>query len=139
MNVVNRLRRTRRVAIKNFDEELYKLVKTFASLEDRSIVSIFEEAIRQWIEGRYDLKEVQLWTMLEQSYEENIRVLKDNSEALKKYGSGYAVICDKKFVGVFNSYEEALESIRRECRLHTLVIKLPYREEVRELEIGLPW
>jgi len=139
MSQFNQLKRTKLVAIKNFDEELYRLVKAYASLEGRTIASIFEEAIRYWIESRKDYDEVRLWVSLDRAYEENLRVVKENRQELEKYGNGYALICDKRLVGVFKSYEEAAKKSWRECRVHALIIKLPYREKLREIELGLPW
>ncbi len=139
MNLPRRLKRTKLVAIKNFDEELYRLIKTYASLEGRTIASIFEEATRQWMESRKDYEEVRLWVNLEQAYEENYRVLKENSSLLKKYEKGYALVCDNNFIGVFESYEEAVKKSREICRVHALIVKLPYREEARKIELGFPW
>ncbi len=50
----DKLRKNRLVAIKNFNDELYRMVKAYASLEGRTISSIFEEAIRLWIGSRKD-------------------------------------------------------------------------------------
>jgi len=133
----NRVKRTKLVAIKNFDEELYRLVKTYASLEGRTIASIFEEAIRQWISNRKDYDEIRLWVNLEQAYEENFEVLRKSSSLLKDQ-EGYAVICNKKLVGVFNNYERVLEGVKEICNVYALIIKLPYREPKR-IELGLSW
>ena len=135
----SRLRRTKLVAIKNFDEELYRLVKTYASLEGRTVASIFEEAIRYWMENRKDYNEIRLWVSLERSYEDNIRVLEKNSSLLEKYEEGYALICDKRLIGVFKDYEEAARKSLEKCKVHALIIKLPYSHKTREIELGLPW
>ncbi|WFO74826.1 hypothetical protein J4526_07055 [Desulfurococcaceae archaeon MEX13E-LK6-19] len=51
MDLFNQLKRTRLVAIKNFDEELYMLVKTYASLEGRTIASILRRLLAQGFQG----------------------------------------------------------------------------------------
>ncbi len=138
MNWFDRLRKTRLVAIKNFDDELYRLVKVYASLEGRTIASIFEEAIRTWVEGRRDYEEVKLWVSLEEAYKGNLKVFEENRSSIEeRYGEGYVVICDGRLVGVFKDYHEALRKSSGKCRVHTLIIKLPYREV--EVELGLPW
>ena len=48
----------RLVAIKNFDEELYRLIKTYAALENRTIASVIEEAVRSWLASRKDYDEI---------------------------------------------------------------------------------
>lgn len=127
------------VAIKNFDDETYRLVKTYASLEGRTITSIFEEAIRLWMVNRKDYEEVRLWVKLEQAYEENLKAFKDNSQILKEYGKGYAVMCDGRLIGVFDSYEDAIKNSKKNCRIHALIIKLPYEKRGERIELGLPW
>ncbi len=139
MNLSRRLKRTRLVAIKNFDEELYRLIKTYAALEGRTVASIFEEAARRWIESRNDYEEVRLWVNLEHAYEENFRVLRENDSLLKKYRKGFALVCDNRFIGVFNSYEEAAKKSREVCKVHALIVKLPYVEKTKKIELGLPW
>ncbi len=139
MNLFNRVKKTRVVAIKNFDDELYRLVKMYASLEGRTIASIFEEAIRMWIESRSNYDEVRLWVNLEEAYRENFKVFRENRSIIEKHRKGYVVICDKRLIGVFNTYDEALKKSKNECRIHGLVIKLPYREKREKIELGLPW
>ncbi len=133
-------KRTKLVAIKNFDEELYRLVKAYASLEDRTIASIVEEALRRWMESRSDYEEVRMWTRLEREYEENLRALVEAiGESPDEYERGYALVCNGRVVGVFESYEEAIEKSRSACRSHGLVVELPYREGAEEVELGFPW
>ncbi len=139
MNMFNQLRKTKVVAIKNFDEELYRLVKMYASLEGRTISSIFEEAVRYWMKSREDYEEIRLWVSLEEAYRENLRVLKEKSPLLKKQGDGYALICNGSLVGIFSSYEEAAKRSQEVCKVHALIVKLPHEEEVREMELGFPW
>jgi len=138
MNLFNQLKRTKLIAIKNFDEELYRIVKTYASLEGRTIASIFEEAIRLWINTRGGFDEVRLWTKLEQAYEENIKVLKENIRRLEEK-KGYALIHNGRLVGIFNNYEDVIKELRKAHKAPALIIKLPYKEEPKEIELGLPW
>ncbi|BES81820.1 hypothetical protein [Pyrodictium abyssi] len=132
------LRRTRLVAVKNFDEELYRLVKAYASLEGRTVTSIFEEAVRLWIESRGDYEEARLWARLEQAYQENLRVLEENPQLLEGQ-KGYALLCNGRLVGVYPSHEEAAAASRRECRDQALIIQLPRQGDGRRVELGLPW
>jgi len=81
--------------------------------------------------------EVRLWASLEKAYEEDLRVLKE-SRLAERGQEGYALACDGRLVGMFSSYEEVLENCRRNCRVHALIVKLPYREG-EEIELGLPW
>ncbi len=139
MNWLNRLKKTKLVAIKNFDEELYRIIKTYASLEDRTITSIFEEALRQWLESRGDYEEVRLWVNLERAYQENLKIFEENLSMFNKYRSGYVLICDGKIIGVFKDYDRVLEEIRNTCKIHSLIIKLPYRKKLGEIDLGFPW
>lgn len=128
------------VAIKGFDEELYRLVKAYASLEGRTIVSVVEEALRYWMRNRGDYDEIRAWVKLEESYKENIKTLKKEvGRSPDRYGSGYALVCNSRLIGVFSSYDEAILKSREVCKEQALIVKLPYREEVEELELGLPW
>ncbi|MCD6488425.1 MAG: hypothetical protein J7K21_04290 [Desulfurococcales archaeon] len=138
MNKFNQVKKTKTIAIKNMDEELYRMVKAYASLEGRTIASIFEEAIRYWIEKRRNYEEARLWASLEQAYEEDLKIFNKNIPQLKKYREGYALICDGDFIGVFNNYVEVARRSRETCKLHALIIKLPYRK-TKEIELGLPW
>ncbi len=133
----NQLKKTKTIAIKNFDEETYKLVKTIATLEGRTIASIFEEAVKNWLESRKDYEELMLWTKIEKLYEENFKVFIESGLA-EEDREGYVLICDTRLIGVFKEYREALESSKDKCRQHTLIIKLPYKEK-EEIELGLPW
>ncbi len=139
MNWFNQLKKTKLVAIKNFDEELYRLVKVYASLEGRTIASIFEEAVRLWLENRRDYEEVRLWVSLEEAYKKNFEVLKRNIGLLSKREGGYAIICDGRLLGFYDNYEDAVRKCRETCRIHSLIIELPYREKTRKIDLGLPW
>lgn len=127
---MSKLRRTKLVAIKNFDEELYRLIKTYASLEGKTVASITEEAVRFWISSKNNYNEVLTWTMLEKEYVENFNVLKKEIKTLSnKYNEGYVLICDKHVVGVFKSYNEAAKKSKEICSKHALIVKLPYEEK----------
>ncbi len=87
------------------------------------------------MESRTDLEEVRLWVNLERNYRENF-------EALRKVPSdrrGYALISDGNLIGIFNSYEEAVKKSRKSCKAQALIVKLPFEEEVKRIELGLPW
>ena len=134
MNKFNKLKRNRIVALRNFNEELYKYVKAYASIEGRTIASVFEEAIRQWMQNREDLNEVRLWVALEEEYNRNVKV----ADSLKER-EGYAVICNGSLVGVYNKYEEAARSSRKNCSINALIIKLPPQKRKVAIELGLSW
>ncbi len=139
MNYLNRHKRTRVIAIKNFDEELYKIVKMIAVLEGRTIASIFEEAIRQWLENKVDLKEIKLWIKLEQVYKENLELLKEHESVLRKKSKGYVLICDGRFIDFLESYEESIRKSKSICKTHALIISLPYKKQEHIIDLGLPW
>ncbi len=132
-------KKTRIITIKNFDKELYRIVKAIAVLEGRTITSIFEEAVRQWLENRIDFEEVNLWIKLEEAYKENLKVLEEHSSGLRKYSRGYALICDSCFIGVFDSYEESIRKSKAICKTHALIISLPYERERHTIDLGLSW
>ncbi len=133
------LRRTKLVAIKNFDEQLYRLVKTYASLEGRTIASIIEEAVRYWMSSRGDYSEVLEWTRLEEEYEENFKAFKREIKNISlRYGEGYVLVCSGQVRGVFDSYYEAAKRAIEVCSNHALIIEVPYKG-VEEVELGLPW
>ncbi len=129
--------RKKTIAIKNFDEELYRIVKSYASLEGRTVSSIFKEAIRLWIESRGGYDEVRKWIMIEEGYRENMQILMENMDRLKDR-RGYVLICDGKIHGIFGSYIEAARFAEEKCTIHSLIVKLPLKEK-RIVEIGLPW
>ncbi|MCD6114518.1 MAG: hypothetical protein J7J78_04390 [Thermoprotei archaeon] len=129
------------VAIKNFDEELYRLVKAYASLEGRTVASIFEEAIKQWLMTRSNYGELQAWITLEKyfsmGYKKAQSFVGKNPE---KFSKGYMLICNGEVLGVYSSYVEAARVSREKCVEHGLILKLPLRRGERaELELGLPW
>ena len=135
-SMTGRARRTRLVAIKNFDEELYRLVKTYAALTDGTVASIIEEALRSWMRGREDYDEVRAWVSLEREYEENMEALKEGSPGGN--GSGYVLICGGRVVDLFRAYGDAARASRESCDVQALIVKLPYSEG-RVVELGLPW
>ncbi len=139
MNSFNQTKKTKVVAIKNFDEELYRLIKTYASLEGRTITSIFEEALRKWLESRGDYREVYLWVKLEEAYMENLRTFNEHKSRLNKHKEGYVLVCDGNLIGVFPDYEDALRKSSETCKIHGLIIKLPYKSGREEIDLGLPW
>lgn len=77
--------------------------------------------------NRVEGYKVRLWADLEKAYEEDLRVLKEG-RLTKEGQEGYALVCEGRLVGVFSSYEEVLGNCRRNCRIHALIVKLPYKE-----------
>ena len=138
MNKFNQLKRSKVIALKNFDKDLYRYVKAYASLEGRTIASVFEEAVRQWMQNRGNMDEVSLWVALEEAYEKNKKALEGIRKDLKGE-EGYAVVCEGNLLGIYEVYEEALRNSRKNCRIHALVIKLPPPSRESILELGLPW
>lgn len=133
-------KKTKFIAIKNFDEELYRIVKVYASLEGRTIASIFEEALQHWIENKREYNEVYAWTLLEREYTKNIEALKrEIARKLKSFSKGYALVCNGMLIGVFKEYIEAAEKSKEVCGSQAIIVELPYKEEERELRLGLPW
>ena len=123
------------VAIKNFDDELYRLIKTYASLENRTVASVIEEAVRSWLASRSDYSEVLAWVRLEKEYQKNLEALKKLSEREK----GYALICNGEVVGVFKSY---LDAVRKSVEIgasQAMIVKLPLEAKPEKLELGMPW
>ncbi len=136
MNWFNQLKKKRTIAIKNFDEEIYRLVKTFASLEGRTVSSIFEEAVKEWLSRRRNYEEILLWNKLEKAYEENMHALM-KSIIIKRKEKGYVLVCNGKVIGTYNKYEDLIEEARKKCKGPGLVVKIPYEEE--SIDLGLPW
>ena len=123
------------VAIKNFDEELYRLIKTYASLENKTVASIIEEAVRSWLTSRRDYEEALAWVRLEREYRKNIEALRKNLDRLEE---GYALVCDGRVVGVFDSYLDAAKKSAEIRAPQALIVKLPVEAEAKKLELGLP-
>ena len=124
------------VAIKNFDDELYRLIKTYASLENRTVASVIEEAVRSWLASRSDYSEVLAWVRLEKEYQKNLETLK---KKLSEREKGYALICNGEVVGVFNSY---LDAVRKSVEIgasQAMIVKLPLEAKPEKLELGMPW
>ena len=124
------------VAIKNFDDELYRLIKTYASLENRTVASVIEEAVRSWLASRSDYSEVLAWVRLEKEYQKNLETLK---KRLSEREKGYALICNGEVVGVFNSY---LDAVRKSVEIgasQAMIVKLPLEAKPEKLELGMPW
>lgn len=134
-------KKRRLIGIKNFDEELYRLVKAYASLEGRSIASVFEEAIRLWLETR-SLDEAKIWSKLDREYESNMAaIMKAAAERPDELREGFALACGGKVVGVFKTFAEAARMAREVCKDEGVVAELPLRERksVAEVELGFPW
>ncbi len=134
LNKSNKHGEGRLIAVRRFDEELYRLVKMYASLEGRRIASILEEAVEMWLESRGGVEEARLWARLEEEYERNLRVLEG-----VKAREGYALVCGGRLVGVFQSYTEAAAKSREECVAEAIIARLPYKAGERRVELGLPW
>ena len=130
----------KRVTIKNFDEDLYRLIKVYASLEGKTVAAVIEEAVRSWLSGKSNYGEVLEWARLEEEYRRNYDVLKRELEALQsRYGEGYVLICNGRVIGVFSSYLEAARKSLEACSTQALIVKLPYEKRVKKVELGLPW
>lgn len=132
-------KRVKIVAIKNFDEELYRLAKTYAALEGRTIASIFEEALRDWLESRGSHEEARIWTKLELAYEENMKALEEVIDSLSGEEGKYLLICNGRVVGIFETYEEAARKSEEVCSVNALILELPLKKAVEEIELGFPW
>ncbi|MCD6088956.1 hypothetical protein J7K07_04475 [Candidatus Bathyarchaeota archaeon] len=98
------------VAIKNFDEELYRLIKTCAALENRAIASVIEEAVRSWLASRRDYDEILAWVRLEREYQKNLDALRRLGERRR----GYALVCNGEVVEVFDEYLDAVSEVAPE-------------------------
>jgi len=138
MNKFNQLKRGKVIALKNFDEGLYRYVKAYASLEGRTVASVFEEAVRLWLQERGNHHEVGVWVALEEAYRKNEEALDRMMEDLRSK-EGFAVVCEGNLLGIFRNYEEALKHSRKNCSIQALIIKLPPPNKERVLELGLPW
>ena len=124
------------VAIKNFDDELYRLIKTYASLENRTIASVIEEAVRGWLISRSDYGEVLAWVRLEKEYQRNLEAFRKKLSGREK---GYALVCNGEVVGVFSSY---LDAVRKSIEIgasQAMIVKLPLEAKPEKLELGMPW
>ncbi|MEM1611548.1 MAG: hypothetical protein QXQ57_07895 [Sulfolobales archaeon] len=136
MNKFNKSKKTKFIGIRNFRDDLYRLVKAYASLEGRTISSIFEEAILMWIKSRGDPEEIRIWAELDEAYESNMKTIMQ-SISTNEDRKGYAAACESRFLGIFNSYEEAARAIKKECKTHALILELPIRDR-KVIELGLP-
>jgi len=124
----------RLAAIKNFDEELYRLVKTCAALENRTTASVIEEAVRNWLASRRDYDEILAWVRLERGYQKNLDALRRLGERRR----GYALICNGEAVEVFDEY---LDAVRRSLEIQApqaTIVKLPLGAKPERLELGMP-
>ncbi len=137
MNKFNTSKKTRFIWIRNFRDDLYRLVKAYASLEGRTVSSIFEEAILMWIKSRGDPEEIRIWAELDEAYKSNMKTIMQSISASKDR-EGYAAACEGSFLGFFNSYEEAARTIKRECKTNALILELPMRGR-KIIELGLQW
>ena len=127
--------RRKLIALKGFDEELYRLVKAVATLEGKTVVSVIEEAVRAWLAARENLEEALAWARLEDEYEKNVKALR----SLRSAEEGYALVAEGRIFGVFSNYREAAEKALKLAAPQALVVKLPFRGKVEEVELGLPW
>ena len=124
------------VAIKNFDDELYRLIKTYASLENRTIASVIEEAVRGWLASRSDYSEILAWVRLEKEYQRNLEALRKKLSGREK---GYALICNGEVVRIFNHYRDAVKRSIEMGASQAMIVKLPLEAKPEKLELGLPW
>ncbi|RLE59492.1 MAG: hypothetical protein DRJ35_05640 [Thermoprotei archaeon] len=126
------------VAIKNIDRELYRRVKAIASLEERTIGSIINEALRLWLSLRMD-KMYDHWLRIEEAYKENYKVLVEKYDDLcKKCKGKYLVICNGKILGIFNDCKEATLNAYNKCSRHAFVMKIGDSIKEEEIELGFP-
>jgi len=124
------------VAIKNFDDELYRLIKTYASLENRTVASVIEEAVRGWLISRSDYGEVLAWVRLEKEYQRNLEALR---KKLSGREEGYALVCNGEVVGVFSNYLDAARKSMQIRASEAMIVKLPLEGKPEKLELGMPW
>jgi len=126
------------IAVKNIDRDLYKRIKAIASLEERTIGSIVNEALRLWLSLRAD-RMYDYWLRIEDAYKDNYRVLVEKYDELcKKYEGKYLVICNAGILRVFNSFKEAALNARKKCFRHAFIIKIGERIKEGKIELGFP-
>ena len=126
------------IAVKNIDRDLYRRIKAIASLEERTIGSIVNEALRLWLSLRAD-RMYDYWLRIEDAYKDDYRVLVEKyGELCEKYEGKYLVICNAKVIGIFDSFREAVLNAGKKCFRHAFVIKIGERIEEGEVELGFP-
>lgn len=80
------------------DEELYKQLKAKASLLGITVSDAVQIAIKYWLDS------------LEGIVNENSLIMKTNEKAIENYEKGkYVLVCDGKYVGSFDSEDEAIQ------------------------------
>jgi len=93
---------TTKVLIKNMDEQLYRLLKARAALLGISVSEAIQQAISIWLD-------------ITDSLSDNNRVaLNTHPDAIKAYNDGkYVLACDGKYVGSFDTEEEAIREAKK--------------------------
>lgn len=124
------------VAIKNVDERLYRKFKALAALKGLSLGEAFNQALSLWISMSEKAKVVE-YLAVEEEAEANRRIYRElEDDLLKKHKDKYVAIAKGKFLGVFESREEALDAVRRLKPRHAIVTKIEPKK-LRIIELGM--
>jgi len=126
------------VAIKNVDEKLYRKFKALAALKGLSLGEAFNQALSLWINMSERVKVIE-YLAVEEEAEVNRRVYRELEDSLlKNYKDKYIAIAKGKFLGVFESRDEALDAVKRLKPRHAIITKVePKKPRVIELGMSL--
>lgn len=117
------------LVIKKIDEKLVREFKAEAVRRGLTFSEALDQAISLW------LQHIRLHEVASSEEEENNKVYESIKKELeKKYGNKYAIICNRKLIGVYESTEEvinALKSIKPKPK-RAIVVKIGERPGVGE-------
>ena len=122
------------IAIKNIDEELYRMFKAAAALRGVTLGEALNEAIRLWLETSSSPSK---YFKIKEEASRNRETYKRLEKSLlqKHYGK-YVAIADGNLVGIYNTREEAVEAVKRLSVNHAIVTKIE-EKEVKPVELGM--
>jgi len=122
------------VAIKNVDEELYRMFKAAAALRGITLGEALNEAIRLWLEMSSLLNK---YLKIEEEAARNREAYERlEKRLLRKYRGKYVAVADGNLIGVYNTREEAVEAVKKLSVNHAIVTKIE-EKEAKPVEFGM--
>ncbi len=124
------------IAIKNVDEKLYRRFKALATLKGLSLGEAFNQALSLWI-NISERVEVAECLAVEEEARANRQVYEELiDELLEKHRNKYVAIAKGRFLGVFESREEAFNVVKKLKPRHAIVTRVEPKK-LRVIELGM--
>ena len=124
------------IVVKNVDKNLYRRLKSAASLKGYTIGEALNEAIKLWLMLNEAISRDYLdYLTCRERSEEKLKEVYE--KYCKKHKGKYVVVCDGIFTGIFDNEKKALNSVCKSKARECIVAKLGELIKEEKVEFGM--